>query len=73
MATTFTPTFAKDLKQGDLLDAHAEKVTVATPCRIHRGNVYIEVAGFDERGHYNGVGGDICCDPHDVFVVRTTN
>lgn len=70
MSTTFTPTFAKDLRPGDLMRTYSEKVTVATRCDVHPLNVHVEVEGFDTFGRYDGVHSDICCTPLTVFIVR---
>lgn len=72
MTTTFTPTRAADLRTGDRLGPHAERVSrTPAPCSIHPGRVFFEIEGYDERGAYNGVHSDVCAAPNDMFTVRT--
>lgn len=73
--TVFTPTRIQDLKAGDLLDAHHERVARdPKPCKDHKGNLVFVVEGFDPiTGEYNFIHSDVCCPADEIFVVRTTD
>lgn len=70
--TVFTPTRAQDLRAGDRLDAHHERVVAdPRPCAEHRGNLFFEIEGFDPiTGQRNFIHSDVCCPPDEIFVVR---